>query len=103
MNFQARQDKYLLVIDYKKKTTLLLCKGISVNSMYHMGLMHYFLNGDDVYNIYDGEDFIDIVNNMHDNANRMERRYFDQLNKIVSERKSDSGNPIVIKYKMKND
>lgn len=103
VRFQARQDKYLLVIDHRKKTPLLLCKGIAVNSMYQMGLMHYYLNGDDVYNLYDGEDFIDIVSNMNDNAEQMEQRYSDQLNKIVSERKCDSGNPIIIKYKMNNE
>ena len=71
--------------------------------MYQMGLMNYYINGDDVYNLYDGEDFIDIVSNMNDNAEQMEQRYSDQLNKIVSERKCDSGNPIIIKYKMNNE
>ena len=102
VRFDLDLNSYLLVIDYVKKEQVLLCRGISVKSMYQMGLMYYYMNGDYVYNVYDAEDFVQIVENMKDSETTIDKLYWQQLNKAATERQSDIGNPVIVKYKINN-
>lgn len=103
VRFQANSDNYLLVINHKTKAVVLFCKGIAVSSMYHMGLMNYYMHGNSIYNVYDGEDFVDYIENLGDAENSIEEKYLVELKEIASERDSDSGNPIIIKYNVRNE
>jgi len=101
VRFQAKNNNYLLVINYRNKTNVLLCRGIAINSMYYLGLMNYYINGKFIYDVYDSDDFIDMVKNMDDEENSIEEKYLNELKAIVLEREADSGNPIIVKYKVK--
>lgn len=102
VRFELNQNSYLLVIDYVKKEQVLLCRGISIKSMYQMGLMYYYMNGDYVYNVYDAEEFVQIVENKKDSETTIDKLYWQQLNKTATERQSDIGNPVIVKYKINN-
>lgn len=102
VRFDLDLNSYLLVIDYVKKEQVLLCRGISVKSMYQMGLMYYYMNGDYVYNVYDAEEFVQIVEYMKDSETTIDKLYWQQLNKAATERQSDIGNPVIVKYKFNN-
>ena len=102
VRFDLDLNSYLLVIDYVKKEQVLLCRGISVKSMYQMGLMYYYMNGDYVYNVYDAEEFVQIVEYMKDSETTIDKLYWQQLNKAATERQSDIGNPVIVKYKINN-
>lgn len=102
VRFELDLDSYFLVIDYVKKEQVLLCRGISVKSMYQMGLMYYYMNGDYVYNVYDAEEFVQIVEYMKDSETTIDKLYWQQLNKAATERQSDIGNPVIVKYKINN-
>lgn len=103
VRFELNNDDYLLVINHKTKTNVLLCKGIAVNSMYHLGLMHYFFNGGSIYNLYDGDDFALSVKIIEDDKEPIEEKYLRELKEIASERAIDPGNPIIVKYKIKHE
>lgn len=103
VNFTLNNDDYLLVINHKTKTNVLLCKGIAVNSMYHLGLMHYYFNGGSIYNLYDGDDFALSVKIIEDDKEPIEEKYLRELKEIASERATDPGNPIIVKYKIKHE
>lgn len=102
VRFDLDLNSYLLVIDYVKKEQVLLCRGISVKSMYQMGLMYYYMNGDYVYNVYDAEEFVQIVEYMKESETTIDKLYWQQLNKAATERQSDIGNPVIVKYKINN-
>lgn len=103
VKFQQDSDNYLLVLDHKKKAEVLLCRGIVVKNMYRMGLVNYYIHDEYIYNVYDGDDFVNFVNNMDMQDDSMDNRYYIQLKEIVSERSEDPGNPIIIRYKIRNE
>ncbi len=103
VRFSANSNDYLLVINHKTKSTVLLCKGVAVCSMYHLGLMNYYTHGNSIYNLYDGDDFINSIKILEDDEKSIDEKYLRELKGIASERVSDIGNPIIVKYKVKNE
>ena len=101
IRFSVNNNDYLLVINHKTKSNVLLCKGIAVCSMYHLGLMNYYIHENTIYNLYDGDDFVSSIKILEDDDNPIEEKYLRELKEIVSERVSDTGNPIIVKYKVK--
>ena len=101
VRFQARDNNYLLVINTINNETVLFCRGISINNMYHLGLMNYYMHKNFIYDVYDSDDFVDIVENMKEEGFPIEKSYLKQLEDIASNNIFAEGNPIVVKYKIK--
>lgn len=103
VKFQAKNNNYLLVIDHKRKSIVFCGRGIRIERMFQLGLRDYYIHDNFIYDVYDKEDFISVVDYKMKESKNNVNDYMKQLHSLMAERESENWNPIIIKYKIKNE
>ena len=71
--------------------------------MFQLGLRDYYIHDNFIYDVYDKEDFISVVDYKMKESKNNVNDYMKQLHSLMAERESENWNPIIIKYKIKNE
>lgn len=101
VKFSLGDSTYKLVLNHKSKEIALLCKGVYVSSMYHLGLHNFYFCGNHVYDVYAGEEIINDVKLMEADKEPVEKKYWEQLTTTAADRESNPGNPVFLKFRIK--
>lgn len=100
LKYFFNRNKYLAIYNKQTKTTELICKGIIVKDMYHIGLSNFHIQDGYIYDINSADDFITLYNEIIKNKSNINEKCRTEINDVISKINIDS-NPIIVKYKIR--
>ncbi len=99
IGFDYGLDQYTLIYDrITRKSTM--TRGIVVKSNFKTGLNHYFVCGDNIYEIVDASTLLFTYENVFKGNDLISSPYKEKMEELI-ENTLPSDNPILFKYKMK--